>query len=709
MKKAFFKKRVYTLMLAVIMVLATAVPAFAIEPAPTDWMNFRGNQENNGAYSFSAAQQPPTSEDEATLKWAVKYGEGWAACPTPPIIKGNFIFTAQGSRMLKLNKDTGELLSESPANDQLAGNVGYAMNNMVYVNGATAADDMIIVQIGNGQIQAVNANTLATLWKTDTANGVGAGINGQTISPLTAKKIGNTTYVYTGTWGGESSAYYCVTADMQNVNQSTKTKAVLWRHQEADAGFYWAGAYVNTNYVAYGSDNGKLYTKNPTTGAPISEVAVNGQVRSTPVFVGDNTSGAGTLYFTTKTSPAGGSRGQLCKVSVASNGTLSNPVKVTLSGMATGTPIVHNGKVYVGVCGASQFSPTSGHAFKVFDASTLAEVSTVASPGYPQAAGLLAEIGTQNPYVYFTYNAPPGGIKVFQDNGQETQTASDLYLPDADKQQYCISTIISDNQGTLYYKNDSCHLFAVQNSVQPVENPIEIKKPDGTLAEIVPYTIPNDAPKKAFVGANDTSCKVKLNIPNMQSATVNGVAYTENMTVNLDGHMKKIWVNATFAGGIQKTYGIDVYQTGNDTSLGGLTARASTDEDLAITYGYYGSDYEETGLQTAWTYSGAPGIQINPVPPVVEYVDIYPQAAQDGMSIEVYDEPIGPSGTSAVLNVEPIMNGNNTVGYRVYFDVDINAGSNVDSFVKIKVKKSGTNIEEEHWLRFPRAIEAFNR
>lgn len=682
-------------MLAVIMVLATAVPAFAIEPASADWTNFRGNQENNGAYSFSEAQKPPTTEGEATLKWAVKYGEGWAAAPTPPIFKNGKIYTAINNQVKTLDKETGAEIENGTVT--LAAPVaGFSTNPMLY------ADGKLFVQINGGRIQAldIDDNGLPTAsWTTPS-------FGGQSISPITYANG----YVYTGTWTqeGQPGKYFAVsTSDTAPTQNGVRQPA--WVRENAAAGFYWAGAYVNTNYIAYGSDNGKLYTKNPTTGADISEVAVNGQVRSTPVFVGDNTSGAGTLYFTTKTSPEGGSRGQLCRVTVASNGTLTNPVKVTLSGMSTGTPIVHNGKVYVGVCGTSQFSPTSGHAFKVFDASTLAEVSTVVSPGYPQAAGLLAEIGTQNPYVYFTYNAPPGGIKVFQDNGQVTQTASDLYLPDADKQQYCISTIISDNQGTLYYKNDSCHLFAVENSAQAIENPIEIKKPDGTPAEIVPYTIPNDAPKKAFVGANDTSCKVKLNIPNMQSATVNGVAYTENMTVNLDGHMKKIWVNATFAGGIQKTYSIDVYQTGNDTSLGGLTARASTDEDLAITYGYYGSDYEETGLQTAWTYSGAPGIQINPVPPVVEYVDIYPQAAQDGMSIEVYDEPIGPSGTSAVLNVEPIMNGNNTVGYRVYFDIDINAGLNVDSFVKIKVKKSSTNIEEEHWLRFPRAIEVFNR
>ena len=32
-------------------------------------------------------------------------------------------------------------------------------------------------------------------------------------------------------------------------------------------------------------------------------------------------------------------------------------------------------------------------------------------------------------------------------------------------QDYCISTICTDNDGTLYYKNDSCYLMAVANNV----------------------------------------------------------------------------------------------------------------------------------------------------------------------------------------------------------------------------------------------------
>ena len=32
-------------------------------------------------------------------------------------------------------------------------------------------------------------------------------------------------------------------------------------------------------------------------------------------------------------------------------------------------------------------------------------------------------------------------------------------------QNYCISTICTDADGTLYYKNDSCYLMAVANNV----------------------------------------------------------------------------------------------------------------------------------------------------------------------------------------------------------------------------------------------------
>ena len=85
--------------------------------------------------------------------------------------------------------------------------------------------------------------------------------------------------------------------------------------------------------------------------------------------------------------------------------------------------------------------------------------------GYPQASMLVStgyEEATGKVYIYSTYNAKSGGITVFEDShGQTSAVKTELYTPESEMQQYCISTISVGADGTLYYKNDSGNIFAV--------------------------------------------------------------------------------------------------------------------------------------------------------------------------------------------------------------------------------------------------------
>ena len=48
--------------------------------------------------------------------------------------------------------------------------------------------------------------------------------------------------------------------------------------------------------------------------------------------------------------------------------------------------------------------------------------------------------------------------------GQTSGTAVELFRPASDQQEYCISTICADREGTLYYKNDSNYLMALETN-----------------------------------------------------------------------------------------------------------------------------------------------------------------------------------------------------------------------------------------------------
>lgn len=71
--------------------------------------------------------------------------------------------------------------------------------------------------------------------------------------------------------------------------------------------------------------------------------------------------------------------------------------------MSTSTPVVHNGRAYVGVSGAAQFEPYGGHSITVIDLKSFSIAYRCPTKGYPQTSGLLTKAyeKTGLVYVYF--------------------------------------------------------------------------------------------------------------------------------------------------------------------------------------------------------------------------------------------------------------------------------------------------------------------
>ena len=558
----------------------------------TEWYNFRNNQENNGVTETAT----PTDDATANLKWASKYGSGYSAAPTPPLILDDKLYVGSGNKILEIDKETGEKLRES---DAMYGNVGYAMNPVLYAEGK------LFVQVGNGVVQAIDLKTLKCLWHTEK-------IGGQTVSPISYTQVDGKGYIYTGTWGlGERSdgTYFCVAIDDENITTDTennkgggKTKATEWTFtpsiddkalvgtENAQRGFYWAGAYACENYIAVGTDDGTnegdytanavFYTLNPKTGKIIDRIdKIKGDIRTTVVF--DN----GHLYFSTK-------GGTLYKVDVDENGNLSNESYIDLGGMTTAAPLVYKNKIYIGVSGpGGQFNPDGGHSFKVVsNEGTLSENSLMYElpiPGYPQAAALLSTAYEDEDfdgdgkadgrvYLYFTYNANPGGIYYTYDTTEATEAldmGKELYIPEEDKQQYCISTICADDEGTLYYKNDSCYLMAVETNPAVISN-IEIMADDGTN---VLWNKTFDQKSKEYqINTKSTTKKlsVKLTLPDGITAEVNGQAYKENMEVDISDEDNILKITSKL-GDYQRTYTINVDKTIDVSTLSLLKVNES--------------------------------------------------------------------------------------------------------------------------------------
>ena len=448
---------------------------------PTDWPLFRKNDENNGVVDV---RTPITAED-TVLVWANKLGEGYSGGAVgSPIIVGGYLYTYSGTTIMKVDKETGLVLKTGT----MVGGSAFA------INCATYAEGMIFIGLANGRVQAFNAETLESLWVYRDALG------GQPNCPI-AYADG---YIYTGFWNQETkqSNFACLSVTDEDATKTNEAKLPTWTYTHN--GFYWAGAYVNSDFVLVTTDDGaegyvtgrgSILSLNPKTGKLIDSLqATNvGDLRSSVCY--DEETEA--YYFTSK-------GGDLYQVKVNADGTftkgslrrlhLDNGAdSASAPPMSTSTPVIANGRAYIGVSGTSQFTAYSGHNITVVDLSTFSIAYSVPTMGYPQTSGLLTT-AYQNEdgynYIYFIDNFTPGKLRVIRDmpgmtevdpdyttmetyskNGEEhtIETAYVLFTPDGAQAQYAICSPIVDEEGNIYFKNDSAQLMRLSSRITELE------------------------------------------------------------------------------------------------------------------------------------------------------------------------------------------------------------------------------------------------
>ena len=381
-----------------------------------------------------------TVTDSAVLKFSKKFGANYKGAPTPPIVVDDTLIVVSGIKLYKLDAETGEEI----ASVVMQGSSLYTTVSPLY------ADGMIFVQLDGGIVQAFDYKKMKSLWiYTDS-------LGGQALCPITY----DNGYIYTGFWNGETdyANYVCLSAKDENTRNETESKSAKWTYK-AVGGFYWAGCAVTDNYVVFGKDNGKddstsnskIISLNKNTGAEVSSVTVKGDIRSSLSYAPSTDS----YYVSSKA-------GYVYKIALnSSNGKLTLQNTYTASGAVTATPVVYNGRLYVG-CQKG----TAGE-FVVLNASNMKKIYSSGMSGYPQATMLVStgyESSNGKIYIYSTYNNNPGGITMFEDSaGQTSAVKKELFTPDDSMKQYCISTISASEDGTIYYKNDSGNIFAVGN------------------------------------------------------------------------------------------------------------------------------------------------------------------------------------------------------------------------------------------------------
>ena len=439
----------------------------AIDPyIPAQWADFRGSDTNNGVTNALL----PTAAQDGTLYWANQLGVGFDsdAVGSPILVDGDII-TYAGDKIYRVDAISGEVKIKANMDHKSS----FSITPPVY------ADGMVFVALSGGTVQAFNAATLESLWiYTDK-------LGGQPNCPLTVRNG----YLYTGFWNSETgdANFVCLSITDEDPTQSKESKCASW-YYTSKGGFYWAGAYVADDFLLVGTDDGvagytsqtsRLLLLDPATGELLdSWDNLNADIRSTVVY----DAGTDAYYFTSK-------GGTFYSVQVTGDRKLTNKWSVKLANgvggvpMSTSTPVVYNGRAYIGVSGAGQFTPYSGHNITVIDVVGRNIAYRVETQGYPQTSGLLTTAYEQDNgcvYVYFFDNMTPGKLRVLRDRAGQTTpdyvttedsrtTAYALFTPTGDQAQYAICSPITDEYGTVYFKNDSARLMAYGSAIERLE------------------------------------------------------------------------------------------------------------------------------------------------------------------------------------------------------------------------------------------------
>lgn len=388
----------------------------------------------------------PTSAENTELAWSVKLGTSYKNAPSTQTVVGDTLIVMSGKKLLKLDAKTGKTLKSADMVDMPS--YGYTS--------PTYADGIIYCPLDNAKIQAFNFKTMKSMWV------YADSLGGQSLTPITY----DNGCIYTGFWNDEDrkANYVCIDVTDENKKETHEAKKAVWTYTNL-GGFYWAGCAVVGENVVFGCDDGTVYANknskvvslNKKSGKTVDTLPIVGDQRSTITYLD------GVIYFTTKA-------GYLYSVKLTANGTFndSSVKRLSLGGASTSTPLVYNGRIYLGVQG-NGFGP--GY-FKVVDAAKLSIIYSAQTKGYPQGQFLLSDAylkDTGKVYIYLTYNNAPGGVTMFTDSvGQTKAEKQELFTPSGEMSNYCISSIVSDGDGTIFYKNDSGCIFALKNKTEKI-------------------------------------------------------------------------------------------------------------------------------------------------------------------------------------------------------------------------------------------------
>lgn len=409
---------------------------------PTDWKaDWSGN---SNAVVKNVSTPTGALVSSWTFDWRAYSGATYPNASEPIVVNGN-VYLAVNKRLLKIDAESGKVLAES--NLQTA--IGYT-TRPIYTKG------LVIVPLDGGAVQALTADTLTTVWVTDSVSK-----SAQSNSQLTVD--GN--YLYVGTVDVDYGTSTYNNGHLTRIN--ILTGAVSWQHVNADEGYYWTSATVGDGYILVPTSAGTVEMLSKSTGDVLGSVSVGAIVNSGCVLSKDGKhayviSRDGKLHVLALSDANARASSRISEERV---------IDLGLTGCAC-MPTLYGNKLIVG----GEVSGGSALAIVDLDNDFATTLVSSADGSVLPAGGIkgapLVSVQTDDTYVYFTvnYGATSDYVNYTSGGGVYRYKMGDAQATGAfsaaGHNNYCDSPIACDAKGNLYYINDSGTLFKLSGGVK---------------------------------------------------------------------------------------------------------------------------------------------------------------------------------------------------------------------------------------------------
>lgn len=409
---------------------------------PTDWKaDWSGN---SNAVVKNVSTPTGALASSWTFDWRAYSGATYPNASEPIVVNGN-VYLAVNKRLLKIDAESGKVLAES--NLQTA--IGYT-TRPIYTKG------LVIVPLDGGAVQALTADTLTTVWVTDSVSK-----SAQSNSQLTVD--GN--YLYVGTVDVDYGTSTYNNGHLTRIN--ILTGAVSWQHVNADEGYYWTSATVGDGYILVPTSAGTVEMLSKSTGDVLSSVSVGAIVNSGCVLSKDGKhayviSRDGKLHVLALSDANARASSRISEERV---------IDLGLTGCAC-MPTLYGNKLIVG----GEVSGGSALAIVDLDNDFATTLVSSADGSVLPAGGIkgapLVSVQADDTYVYFTvnYGATSDYVNYTSGGGVYRYKMGDAQATGAfsaaGHNNYCDSPIACDAKGNLYYINDSGTLFKLSGGVK---------------------------------------------------------------------------------------------------------------------------------------------------------------------------------------------------------------------------------------------------